>query len=831
MPSSPVHEQTTLDNGLRVVTQTRPGPAAVLLWLDVGSVDETPSQHGLAHFLEHMLFKGTATRDIGGSAADVEALGGDLNAWTSLDQTVLHATVPTGWDRALDVLVDMARRPRFDADEAVRERDVVLDEIRGYDDDPDDVLSDRIQEALWRPHPYAHRVLGSRPRVATYEADDVRGWLRRHWTADRALVSVVGPASHDEVVRVVTALAGDWAPGEGRPAHAAPTTPASPAIFGVEGAFESTGIQFAWRVPPIGHPDLPALDVLSTLLAQGTGGLLANALHDADDPGFGAWSDLDTRRYGSEFRIGLVPYDDGVRDCVEVVRDVLRRAARVVDGPAVARAKALIAAGFLFDDEDVEDAANDQAWYLAHFDDPDGTPHRRAIAQVTAADVRRVADAWIRPERAVVGVLHGPDDAGTRGLKRILTARPKRATGRTIQRTLGHGTQVVVRPEDTPLVAVHLVAPGGARRTPDRLPGIGTAWSRVVLAGAGRRDARELQDAFDALGASASATRGRHGVGLRAVAPAENASAVLELLGDLALDPELHEDDWARIRDEMLDDVRTRPDRPGEVAALLARRRLWAGHPWRHPGDGTEASLERIGPSALRRWHEQHFRGPSVRVVVGGGVDADEIFHALSWLEDLPDTLHTWPSEPVAGFRPGRTRGHAGQHQAQVAMYGRGHAIDLSRRGLQIASTLLNGQAGRLFLDLRERRALAYDVWAANFEGLDGGSFGVGMSTRPETADEGEAALLAALEDLATNPPTPEELARAKAVLDGERVMSQQRLGARVDGFASALLLDLDPSLEPWRAAVAATTAEDVSREVRAVLDGGLVHTQVLPEP
>ena len=134
-----------LDNGLTVLLrESRRAPVVELqIWAGVGSADERPGEEGLAHFHEHMLFKGTERRGVGEVAGDIEGLGGHINAYTSFDQTVYHATLPSAaWREGLDVLVDAVRFSVFDEDEVRREREVVLEEIRRSDDTPGHVLGD-----------------------------------------------------------------------------------------------------------------------------------------------------------------------------------------------------------------------------------------------------------------------------------------------------------------------------------------------------------------------------------------------------------------------------------------------------------------------------------------------------------------------------------------------------------------------------------------------------------------------------------------------------------------------------------------------------------------
>ena len=186
-PTDPLVRRT-LDNGLEILVAQSPHDAcAVHLCVQAGAVDELAGEHGLAHLLEHMLFKGTARRAVGRSAADIERHGGDLNAWTSMDETTLHAVVAAdGWRTALDVQADMLLRPTLDPEELRREIDVVIEELRSYDSEPESLLGDHVQRALWGKHAYGRRVIGSERELRKHEVaqrdtdDDEPRARRRH---------------------------------------------------------------------------------------------------------------------------------------------------------------------------------------------------------------------------------------------------------------------------------------------------------------------------------------------------------------------------------------------------------------------------------------------------------------------------------------------------------------------------------------------------------------------------------------------------------------------------------------------------------------------------
>ena len=166
--------QSTLSNGLTVVSHTMPEVETVSLgiWIGAGSRSEQLTEHGIAHFLEHMAFKGTKRRSARQIVEEIEAVGGDINAATSVDSTGYYARVlPKDMPLALDILSDIILEPRFDGAELARERDVILQEIAASSDSPDDIVYDFISEAAFPDQPVGRTILGTAQSVVGFERD------------------------------------------------------------------------------------------------------------------------------------------------------------------------------------------------------------------------------------------------------------------------------------------------------------------------------------------------------------------------------------------------------------------------------------------------------------------------------------------------------------------------------------------------------------------------------------------------------------------------------------------------------------------------------------
>ncbi|MEM9465941.1 MAG: pitrilysin family protein [Actinomycetota bacterium] len=259
-----------LDDGLRVVTETLPRSRSVAVgaWVGVGNRDEPAAIAGVSHFLEHLMFKGSSTRSAQDIAEGIDAVGGDINAFTSKEYTAFHARVPA-WelDFGLDTLLDVLTDPGFTADELDAERQVILEELAWSADTADDVVHGVLAESLFPGHPLGWEVLGTAESVRAITVDDVRAFHDRWYRRANMVLAVVGPVDHDEIVaRVDAALASRG--GGTRPERVRPGNEIIPDVM-THRPIEQAHFAKGWRSGGLHSDDRYALAVATQLLGGG----------------------------------------------------------------------------------------------------------------------------------------------------------------------------------------------------------------------------------------------------------------------------------------------------------------------------------------------------------------------------------------------------------------------------------------------------------------------------------------------------------------------------------------------------------------------------------
>jgi len=268
---STLFQKTTLANGVRVLSEAIPSvrSIAVGVWIHTGSRDEEEGVAGISHFIEHMVFKGTNRRRMHHIARRLESVGGFLNAFTSKEYTCFYArALDEHLGRAIDAVCDLVLDPQFPEKELVKEKEVVLEEMKMYEDTPEEVIFDRFESVVYKDHPLGRPILGFPETVRSLSRDQLVDYIEAHYTPDRIVLSVAGNVRHEDVIR----LAERAFLGSGRSPRRHGREPING--YAPEEIVEARPIQQAHlivgtRSVDVNHPLRSTLTVLNTILGGG----------------------------------------------------------------------------------------------------------------------------------------------------------------------------------------------------------------------------------------------------------------------------------------------------------------------------------------------------------------------------------------------------------------------------------------------------------------------------------------------------------------------------------------------------------------------------------
>lgn len=327
------YHRARLENGLRVLVEPIPyvRSVAVGVWVEAGSRYERPDQAGLTHFIEHLLFKGTETRSAQDIAEQIDAVGGQLNAFTSKEHTCYYCRVlDQHLELGLELLADMLLHSAFDPVELEKERGVVIEEIKMYDDAPDELVHDLFSQAAWPNHPLGRNIVGTVPVVSALSRDDVLDYFRTHYRGDSVVVSVAGnvdpSAAVDAVSRHFHALEGS--PAGARGAAEDPPPVACHGVATRARDTEQVHICIGSRGVPMDHDDSYPLYVLNICAGGGASSRLFQEIRERRGLAYSVYSYLSSFRDAGLFSVYLGTSPAHAERGIDIVRAELGRLRR-----------------------------------------------------------------------------------------------------------------------------------------------------------------------------------------------------------------------------------------------------------------------------------------------------------------------------------------------------------------------------------------------------------------------------------------------------------------------------------------------------------------------
>lgn len=866
----PATQYRVFPNGLSLLMrESHRDPVVELqVWAGVGSADEVAGEEGLAHFHEHMLFKGTPRRQVGEVAGEVEGLGGQINAYTSFDTTVYHATLPASeWRRGLDVLVDAIRFSTFDQEEIHREREVVLEEIRRSEDTPGHVLSDLCFREAFRVHPYGRPILGPAENVAGFDRDRVLRFFERWYTPDNLMIVAVGDFDSAEMSMEVERLFADATPG--RPRRERPPEPARDglSISIMRKPFEGHRVDLAWPAPPFRERDAIHLDLLAYVLGECESSRLVQRIREedalVDRIDAGAFTPLDR----GLFTIGYETDSPRLLDATSRIIEETERLRREPISPSeLHRARVNFLASEQFERESVSGIAS----RLGSFQAMAGGWEREAwaleaIRQATPTDLLEAARKYLSPSALTVAALipeTGDGDltesdlrgAIERGIEASKLPRvepdfavepdsgpadlpaavepielgPPRTTcdgaGERFDLVLSNGLRIhILRRTEVPVAAIRFACRGGLLAEDSPTNGLSRFLSAMWTRGTRHRSAVEFARDVESLAAEVEGFSGRNSIGLTLDCLSETLEPAFALFSEALIEPAFDVEEIERERRETLAALDRREDRLGQLAFQLFARTEFESHPYRMSVLGERESVSRFDAAMLAQHANGMIHCDGAALAVVGDVDPDRVARMIeSRLSALPRGRSSQPA-PVTTPRSAGIRESTlikDRSQAHLVIGFRGLTIDdPDRYALELISQMLAGQGGRLFLELRDRQGLAYTVSASNVEGLAAGHFTIYVATAPDKLERAREGIFAEIDRLTRRPPDAEALLRAIRYGIGTFSIGSQRNHARAAHIALDSIYGLGPDhTQDYPASLARITPSDVLRVAKRVL-------------
>ncbi len=804
-----IHEFST-SKGLKVIgIESHKSPVvSVQIWTRNGSADERAQEEGLSHFIEHLVFKGTARYRAGEIAARVEGCGGEINAYTSFDQTVYYITISKHFaDEAMKIIADMVTTPLFDSLEVDREREVVIEEIKRSHDSLGRRASRLFFSQMYEGHPYAVPVIGYEQNVREVSVEKLRAFFAERYVPENMFLIVTGDFNASDFQQKVGTIFGDQKPLKvQKPKRDAWAFAKGKRVVVEEAPFEETILYIGWPGVSINHEDMAALECFFLILGQGGSSRLYRKLrlqeNCVNSIGAGLWAPTQSPGFlsvtaslnGEKLATTLSLISEQISEILE----------KGVTEEELQKAKTNFLAEEAYTIETVGGLARKYGGnYEATNDLYFHEKFQEKMEKVNTAAVLAVAREYLQNKNYVMSAVVPKDKTAVQKMletwdfrlpqggketapnkahdyrKTKLTEAPTNA-GSIQQKTLPQNIPLFYRwGDEAAIYNMRLVFLGGGRAMPLAKAGLAELAGRVWTTQTKKLSEHVLGDKTDALASSLYSFSGRNTLGL----VVDGVSGYQEEMADLFLqvhnEYDFSDEIIEREKASMLESLRSRKDSPGAVASLQFQQMMFANHSYALDPLGTLESVPQLTKKDVEeclRFHQQQTQA----VAAISGCFEESLW--MKMLEKLQFKVTTTPmaAQPLEAFTQNQYRyTHAAKEQAHLIYGFRGLKLtDPERYTLSVLEAVLSGQGGRLFLELRDKASLAYSVSPLRMEGVDGGYFATYIGCSPEKLETALRMMKEELNKMASTTISQAELERAQNYLIGGHDIGLQKNSA-----------------------------------------------------
>ncbi|MDR3319860.1 MAG: insulinase family protein [Desulfovibrio sp.] len=803
---------TRLPNGFTVyvIKDTRFPLVCTRLYVNTGSVNETPKQAGISHLLEHMVFKATDHRPKGQAVRDVEDLGGYINATTDFDRTTYITDMPaTHWRTGMDVVKDMAFQARLDSEELEKEKLVVISELEIGEDSPVRRLSEDLQVAGLRNTVYGRPIIGFRDTVMAITVDDLRAYVTQWYQPQNMMLLVAGDIDPEVVLAHAEKLFGEMKNSSVLPyPEDVKLTDAAggPLVEIRKGPWKKAYLGLAFPVPGLRDLRSVDLDMISYLLGgDKTSQFYRKYKYEKQLVDSISVHNMSFDRAGLLTVTAQLDVEKIALFWTELTKDLAVLKTAEFSPEAIGRAAFNLADDMDRAGETLSGLASWRGTVRIALGGEEAERNVRTVLHTTDAPRLQLAVRdWITSGQARLRIL-APQSAELPDLEAILqknwptaktVAESKADRGQAEKREildLGNGRTLIFIPDATvPYISLSLMMPGGNALTELKGQGLAELTARVLTDGCADFDAEGVSRFFSQRAASVSVKAGLQTFGLSLTGPSRFNADYFAMLDNILNKPRFAEEEIRREANTMKAVIRQREDRP--MAYLFAKLNPFLfseKHAYGFDGLGTLENLDRFAGGNggnIRAFWKCQVSQPWV-LSIAGDFNKNEVLEMAKKLPVPEKSVFSVP-QPEWGKKRELTINLPGRNQAHLLRIFK--AVPLTHPDApaqMLLQNILSGQSGLLFSSLREEQGLGYSVTAFFSAMPKAGFMAFYIGTTPDKLEQAAQGFAQAVADLKTKP-LPEKLLRAAYnQLNGDYYRERQSLSSRADEAATDAVL------------------------------------------
>lgn len=796
-------KKTVLENGMTILTkEVRSAPVVtVQVWYKIGSRDEATGVNGIAHQLEHMLFKGTKDRPIQFGRL-FAALGSNFNAFTSYDQTAYFGTVEKNKLTSLLTLeADRMQNATIDTEKLTGEKRVVISELQGYENSPGYRLDRAVKRAAFPKTPYGLTVGGTKADVEKFTVEQVRSYYDSYYAPNNATLVVVGDFDTADLMAKVQATFAKVPRRQVKATASTATMGATPTKRRLTLKEPGTTQIFntVYPLPEANHPDVPAIDIMNYILTEGRSSRMYQSIIEtgvatsvdggAANLAAGGWYEIS----------GIVEVGKSLPKLEAAVDQEIKLIQTTTATPIeVARAKAQLRAGYLLGNRDI----NSQARQLGNDQTTTGNyqftdQYLAGVERVTAADVQRVAKKYLKEQLKTVGyfeptkIAGKPEAPGSAAGKTVGNYNPgapvdpaelakylppldpdtaSQAQSLPQEVKLKNGLRVFLLPDpSTPTVTFSGNIQAGAEYDSPAQAGLAGLTATNLMSGTKTQTALAIAKTLEDRGAGIGFGASREGVSLGGSALSKDLPVLLKTLGDVLQNATFPAQKFELSRQRALTSLKLELDSPNSVARKKFQQAIY---PKNHPFTifPTAQTLAILTSKDLQAFYRQHYLPSNTIMAIVGDFKVPEIKQLLEnslgkWSTTARNVKLNYPVTKLPAKQVLVNPSLPDKTQSITLMGNK--AID--RKDPRFYSALVLNQilggdtlSSRLGTEIRDRQGLTYGIYSSFAAGQKFGTFIISMQTAPEDAAKATKSTISLLKDLQTKGVTAAEFANSK---------------------------------------------------------------------
>lgn len=775
-----------LDNGQTVVIQEVKNNPIVTIdtWIKTGSIDEDDSNNGVAHFLEHLFFKGTKNHESGEFDQILETKGAITNAATSKDFTHYYVTIPSkDFDLAMELHGDMMLHPLIPRNEMEKERKVVLEEINKDLVSPTRILQENLNSMMYTTHPYKRKVIGRSDVIETITRDQVLNFYNAHYSPSNMITIVVGDVDTNHALERIKEVFNAEYKKQTKTIYQKESQLTSQQKKVEYIKTESGYMVIGFRGTPINDNDSYALDVLSTILGDGRSSVLNQVLKEKKRLAFSVDAGNSTFRDDGIFYISASFEPEKCKQVQSAIFDEIKNIqGKGVSDEQLSLAKNIIERNTYYSRESITNIATEIGYTMALTNDIKFyDTYLDKIKSVSKDEVKRVANKYLGENRSAVSIILPESSKNipvTNKIQNLGTAELVSESNGTQKYHLSDGATMLYTPNSSnDIIAISIYAKGG--QLLDKIAGTANLTAATMMKGTKNYTSLELSQVLEDNGIKIVPSVGADAFSITVLTTKDEYDKTMELLNEVVNNAIFDDYEIEKLKSDKLSAIKTNKDVPIKQAIEEYRDMIYKNTPYSISSKVLEKNIQNIKKSDIIEYYNKIFNPKNIVISINGNIDKDKTIQDLNKIFEPKADSQTFDYKTYDSKIPRITtpRTNTIKMPTETAWILLGWQTDgvLSEKDyatLQVIDSILGtGMSSRLFKELREQEGLAYQLGTGYSPNVLRGSFMMYIGTNPATLEKSKQGLFSEIEKLKTEYVGDKELKDAKEKLIGNYVI------------------------------------------------------------